>query len=273
MPDLLAHLEDVRPIVSTGRRGLFVDYDGAISEIAPTPDQAAVSVEAARSLEILSRYIETVCVVSGRAARDLQTKVGVKGIVYVGNHGAEYLINDEVEVVPEVAAYREDVKSVLGYLKARADLPGLVWDDKYYSASVHYRLAGDSEEARDRLAEALGTALEADGLEIFWGKMVLEIRAPIGVHKGYAVRKLAHEKKLESAIYIGDDTTDIDALRTLTELRGEGRLTGFGVAVRHDDTPEELVRLADFSLDSVSGVETFLSWLVKAVAVPRDQPS
>lgn len=259
--------------MTSGRRGLFVDYDGTISQIAPTPDRAEISVEAALSLEILSRYIEIVCVVSGRAAKDLQAKVGVKGIAYVGNHGAEYLSDDDLEIVPEVAAYREDVKGVLDHLRAYADLPGLVWDDKDHSASVHYRLAEESEVAREALADALGSAPGADGLEVFWGKMVLEIRAPIGVHKGYAVRKLVDERRLDSAVYVGDDTTDVDALRTLSELLNEGRIAGFGVAVLQHDTPDELVRLANFGLDGVEGVEAFLSWLVEVVTVPPDQGS
>ncbi len=176
--------------MNTGRRALFVDYDGTISRIAPTPDQAMMSSRAARSLEILSRYIELVCIVSGRGVRDLWNKVGVEGIVYVGNHGVEYLNDGDVEVAPEVAAYRDDVKRVLDHLRAHADAPGLVWDDKYYSASVHYRVAEDTGAARDGLAHALVSAPGVDSLEVFWGKMVLEIRPPVGVHKGYAVRKL-----------------------------------------------------------------------------------
>ena len=57
-----------------------------------------------------------------------------------------------------------------------------------WGASAHFRMSPDKSEAQERLAEALSTAPGADDLDVFWGKMVLELRAPGGVDKGYVIR-------------------------------------------------------------------------------------
>ena len=263
-PKLLDHLVRVHTVFQTGRWGLIVDFDGTIAEIASRPDEAMVSRRAADSLRRLADTIELVCVMSGRAVRDLQAKVLVDNIMYVGNHGAEYLEAGQVSVAPGVAEYRDKIKRVFDGLRTAVALPGLVWDDKQHSVSVHYRLASDPDHARRMLQVALDSATGTDELEMFWGKMVLEIRAPVGLDKGYAVRKLVREREVDSVVVIGDDTTDVDALNALGELRAAGDVHGIGVAVIYEDSPEELVRSADYGLEGVSEVEVFLESLAAA---------
>ena len=89
----------------------------------------------------------------------------------------------------------------------------------------------------------------------------MELRSPIGVDKGYAVKKLVRERQLGGAIVVGDDATDVDALAALKELKAQGSVRGVGVAVLHEDSPEELIRTADYGLDGVKEVEAFLEWL------------
>ena len=259
--NLLAHLSEVLPVVRTRRLGLLVDFDGTIAEIAPTPDEAVISWGCARALERLSRRLALVSVVSGRAADDVGAKVELDRVVYVGNHGAEYLVDGQLDVAPGAAEYRERIGSVFRQVRAAADGPGLVWQDKGLSASVHYRLAPDSSEAERRLREALRSTPGVGEVEVFWGKLVLELRAPIGLTKGYALRRLVRDRDLTGVIFIGDDTTDADGLLALKELAAGGGLRGLGVAVLHDDSPRELMAAADYALDGVPEVERFLTWL------------
>jgi trehalose 6-phosphate phosphatase len=264
LPNLLDHYDQVVELLRGGRLGLLVDFDGTVADIVPMPGQAAVSPRAAESLRRLARSLELVCVISGRGSRDLRDKVGLDDVVYVGNHGAEYLDAGRLHVPPGAARYRDAIKRVFDHLRAAVVVTGLQWDDKYYTASVHYRLAGDPSDARRLLEAALETAPLVDQLEVFWGKMVLEIRPTGGFHKGYAVRKLVRERRLNGAIVMGDDTTDLDALIALGELRAQDGLQGVGVAILHQDTPEELVRAADYGLLGVREVEVFLEWLAEA---------
>ena len=62
------------------------------------------------------------------------------------------------------------------------------------------------------------------GLRITVGRGVVEARPPIRADKGTAVRTLVEEYRPERAMFIGDDTTDLDAFRELEELREEGEL-------------------------------------------------
>ena len=264
LPNLLDHLDHVFAVLRSGRVGLITDFDGTIAAIASTPDGAMISDRAARSLEHLAGRLALVCVISGRAAKELQGKAGLDGVLYVGNHGVEYLDGGRLHVEPWAAEYRDKISRVVDHLRAAVDCPALGWDDKYYSTSVHYRLAADPAQARNALASALQSAPGAGELDVFWGKMVMEICAPLGLDKGYAVRKLTRERRLDGAIVLGDDTTDLDALAALKELRAQGTLTGVGVAVLHDDSPDELAEVADYSLDGVPEVEDLLARLEQA---------
>ena len=264
--NILNHLDQVIPLVKAGPLGLLVDFDGTVSRIVPTPDGAMVSPRAVDSLRRLAQRLELVCLVSGRTARDLQEKVGLDGVMYVGNHGVEYLDAGGLWVAPGAAMYRDQIRQVFNHLRAKVVAPGLIWDDKYYSLSVHYRLAEDTEHARHILEDALDSATGDDELDVFWGKMHLEIRAPLGLDKGYALRKVVQDHKLRSVIVLGDDVTDLDGFAALREMRDRSGLQGACIVVLHQDTPDELVRTADYSLEGVREVEDFLEWLDAAVA-------
>ena len=260
-PDLWDDLDRVSAYLLRGRLGLLLDFDGTLSEIMPTPAESTISAEAAALLGSLTRKLALVAVVSGRAVADLRDRVGLDGLTYVGNHGAEFLTAGRLTVAPDATRYRDRVKRVADHIKA-ADLgTGLVWEDKTYSVSAHFRLANDPAETRRLLKAAVASAPGADELSVFWGKMVLEIRSPTGLDKGYAVRRLVDENRLDGAIVVGDDTTDVDGWRALAELRAQAGIRGFSVAVEHPDTSAEVLAAADYRLQGVEGMVRFLRWL------------
>lgn len=265
-PDLLSNLHAVTPLLRARRLGVIVDYDGTISEIAPTPEQARVLPEAARALRGLAPKLPLVAVMSGRAASDVAALVGVDGLAYVGNHGAELLRDGQLELAPEAEAARDAVMGVFEELRDAVDLPGMVWQDKRLSATAHFRLAADPNRALRELEHALRRARpEEQGVEAFWGKMALELRAAHGPNKGSATRSLASRLNLDGLLFLGDDTTDVDAMLAVRELSAGGALVGLAVVVLHHDTPEPALRAAHYSLDGVPEVGKFLSWLERAV--------
>ena len=264
LPAALDHLGELAPLVDVPRLGLMVDFDGTLAPIAPTPDEAVISPAALDALRRVAPAIEMVCVISGRALANLTARVDLPGATFVGNHGAEYL-DGHLRVEPGVADYRETVAGVLEHLRSRVDDPAFVWQSKSLGASVHFRRARNPKDAARRLEAALADAPDADRLESFWGKMVLELVAPLGLDKGHAVRKLVRERRLDSVLFIGDDTTDAAGMRAVRELRQAGILRGAAVAVLHDDTPEAVLLAADYTLPGVPGVERFLTWLADRV--------
>ena len=73
---------------------------------------------------------------------------------------------------------------------------------------------------------------------------MLELRPPVGAHKGTAVAHLLGERGLERALYAGDDTTDLDAFNALRGLE-----LGVHVAVASPEGPAELRETADIVVD------------------------
>ena len=91
------------------------------------------------------------------------------------------------------------------------------WDDverKPLTVSFHYRRADDEEEALTMLS-AVAARARHEGLVARFGRKVLELRPPVGAHKGTAVAHLLGERGLERGLYAGDDTTDLDAFNAV----------------------------------------------------------
>ena len=146
-----------------------------------------------------------------------------------------------------------------------AEEEGLFWEDKGFSVTIHTRNASDLDRAERALKSALDTAPRVDKLDVFWGNMILEIRGRTGLHKGHALHTLAREHALDSLIFIGDDTTDIDGMRAVREIQFDSAAEAVGIVVVHSGTPEELITLADYSVNSVREVGRFLLWLDDAL--------
>jgi trehalose 6-phosphate phosphatase len=87
-----------------------------------------------------------------------------------------------------------------------------------------------------------------------WGRKVLEIRPPVAVDKGIAVRELLRRKPMQAAIFGGDDATDLDVFDALGDLRAEGALeSAVCVGVRSDEGPAAIVDRADIVVEGTPG--------------------
>jgi trehalose 6-phosphate phosphatase len=101
------------------------------------------------------------------------------------------------------------------------------------------------------------------GLRITVGRGVVEARPPIRADKGTAVRTLVEEYRPKKAMFMGDDTTDLDAFRELERLRQEGRLREIlRVGVASEEGPQEIRIEADLVVDGVDGVGRVLRALL-----------
>ena len=260
LPHLLPHIEEALAMLRRGNAGLLLDFDGTLSEFTPLPDDAVIHPKIVEPLSGLARRLALTAVMSGRAAADVRKRVGIDGIVYIGNHGAERIVDGAMSVAPE-AAGGGGVQGLLEVLKAVVDEPGMVWEDKRFSASVHYRMATDEARVVERLTAALDTLPQAAGLDVFQGNKLIEIRRRDGVNKGDALDKAIRDWDLSTVIFLGDDTTDADALRVLRRRRAVGSVRGLGVAVMQPGTPASVVDNADYRLDGVGEVAEFLGRL------------
>ena len=268
MASPLSDLDRVEQVLAASPCGLFTDLDGTISEIAPTPEEARVSPVCRERLREIAARLPLVAVISGRSAQEARQMVDVPGIVYVGNHGLEYLFDDTLTVREDALEYVGRIAAVLERAKRLLKVEGILLENKGVSASLHYRLSPDPDQAKIAILSLLRRLSEARGLRVTEGRMVVELRPPMAVHKGTSVKHLIASHKLRGAIYIGDDTTDLDAFRTLREFSRGAAFHNLTVAIASPEAPPELVAEADYALSSVVEMECFLSWLADYLARP-----
>jgi trehalose 6-phosphate phosphatase len=241
---------------------ILTDIDGTLAPIVPTPDMSEVPAEIKESLRRLSERYLLVAGISGRKTEDAFDLVGLADVVYFGNHGFEILREGEVEVVPEALPYLEKVEELERLAHEKLGPLGAFVEEKGITASVHYRNA--PPEVGERSVEFVRREGERLGLRITVGRGVVEARPPIRTDKGTAVRALVEEYEPEKAMFIGDDTTDLDAFRELEKLREEGKLKEIvRVGVASEEGPPEITAEADVVVDGVEGVGELLRELIK----------
>ena len=244
---------------------ILLDSDGTLAPIVRHAADAHVP-EATRALliEIAKRY-EVVACVSGRRASTARQIVAIGTIAYIGNHGGERLRPGATrpEIDEELAAWtarvRDFADSVYTPEHQRLRIRS---EDKGSVAAFHWRGAPDEEAAAAAVREIADSAT-AQGLAVHWGRKVLEVRPPILLNKGLGIAALLHGGPARAALFVGDDTTDLDAFRGLRELVDTGELTSaMCVAVSSDEAPPELAREADLTVDGPGGVRGLLEALL-----------
>lgn len=245
--------------------GLFLDFDGTLSDIAELPHEARPVEGAKEILEHLGECCRLVAIVSGRSAAQLVDWLGPDVEIW-GVHGAEVARAGVVELSDAAAPFAEPMEDAKAELSARIaslDHPGVLVEDKGVVVNVHYRTAPDKKAALDLLEPIVRAVAEAHGLDVASGRMTLELRPRAEFSKYRVVQERTRAEGLEAAAFIGDDTVDLPAFDALDELEGEG-LIALRVAVRSDETPEELLRRADVVVEGTAGVLGFLREIARS---------
>ena len=255
----------LKVLAGTQRLGLISDVDGTLSPIVEKPDDAKVTP---RNFELLSKLkdeLALVALISGRAAEDLNQRVGLPGIVYIGNHGLERWHEGKTIYSPAALPHFDAVENAYQELKS-INSHGLVLENKGISLSLHYRQNPSPENFAKEFRAKLENLAANSGLVLSQGRKVFEFKPPLQIDKGTALRELVIEAKLDAAIYLGDDTTDIAALKMAKQLRNEGLCNAWGIAVLSEERPDHLEAAADWFASGVPDVEDFLGWLLIALS-------
>lgn len=258
--------EALAPLRNDPARGaILLDIDGTLSPIVDQPSEAHVSEGTRQLLIQISRRYGVVACVSGRRASEARAMVAIGTISYLGSHGAELLRAGWT--TPVLDPGLQDWARRVQEFGARADTPDLRrhrvrLEDKGAIVAFHWRLAHDQSAARTAL-ETVAERAVGEGLQIHWGRKVLEIRPPVRIDKGAGITNLLEGADSTAALYVGDDVTDLDAFRSLRHLADEGRLSHVvRVGVRSEEGPEEIVSEADIVVDGTEGVRELLSLLI-----------
>ncbi len=214
MIDLQSTAGDGLLIEALGRQPLLaLDFDGTLAPIVAQPADAAIDPRVPPLLAPLQGRLP-VAIVSGRGLDDLAPRVPLPGLVLIGNHGNEWAADadDDGEEAAAAAGRRAQQRQVVldwaaSLRQPLAELgPGIVFERKSLSLSLHYRHAPAPEPTRAALLRLVGS-LRPDP-EIIDGKFVLNLMAPGLVTKFEAVAELQRRRQAGTVIFVGDDVTD-----------------------------------------------------------------
>lgn len=203
---------------------LFLDYDGTLTPIVGNPDKAIITPKIKELLKRLSKSRRCVpAIITGRSLKDIRKKIGLKNIIYAGNHGLQIdgpKIKFRASIGPDYKTILQTIKRKMN--KKLSEIKGVLPEDKGLSLSLHYRLVSRKQIpfVKTSFYEAAAPYCKSGKIKTKTGKKVLEIRPAVKWDKGKAVMWLLKSLSATSdssfvPIYIGDDSTDEDAFKAL----------------------------------------------------------
>jgi trehalose 6-phosphate phosphatase len=264
VPYAFDHLNLIQETLRRSPFGLITDVDGTISKTAPTPEKARVSLLCRRYLERLGDRLALVAAISGRAVSQIRDMIGIDGIVYIGSHGLERWSHGQAEFLNSARSYTRVIESVIRELTPLLSTKGIRVENKGVTATIHYRLCPEPELFERKILDAVEGSPQARSLRVIRGKMAIDLLPPIEVNKGTATLDLIREYHLQGGLYLGDDSTDVDAFEAIHTARRDLDFGGLAIGVTSPEMPKRLVAEADFTLNGVSDVARFLKWLFQS---------
>ena len=246
---------------AAGEVALFLDFDGTLARLTARPQDAVLDRATRAALLRLARNPHVrVCVISGRRKADLEARVSVPGLRYLGMHGWETGPADaaqsgsQQDLMRRVDTARAQVAEKLNGANVRLENKGM-------SFALHYRGARSAEShgARALLNEVLASS--AGGLRAIAGDRVWEVLPREVRGKGYAARKQwLRDAPSALPVYAGNDRTDEQAFHALAS----------GITVRVG--PARSTR-AQYLLRNTGEVRRFLEKLEEEVRCPMRRDS
>ena len=204
---------------------LFLDVDGTILSIAPTPAAVSVPERAIRALGALKERLGgALALVSGRSIADLDRLFAPLRLPLAGIHGAERREACGHEHRHDFAVALAPAKQLLSaWTEAHA---GSLLEDKSVALALHYRGAPELESSARR-AVSLALAAAGSSFQLQEGKKVLEIKART-VSKGRAIAEFMREEPFAGRVpvFLGDDLTDEDGFEMVNGLGGHSIAVG-----------------------------------------------
>ena len=198
---------------------LFLDVDGTLIDIAPTPDAVRVPLGLLDALSAAERAFDgALALVSGRSIAELDRIFAPLRLKASGVHGAEFRFGEGERWTKAAPIPPPAWDDLLDLLQA---FPDSLVENKGFSFAVHYRAA---PETGSRLREALELFL-ADridlGLAILPGHCVFELKRP-GIDKGAAIADFMDRPPFAGRrpVFVGDDVTDTPGFATVRQHGG-----------------------------------------------------
>jgi trehalose 6-phosphate phosphatase len=217
------------PAMDFVRDALFLDIDGTIVDIAPTPESVVVPESLKLSLtRVRERLGGALALISGRTLSAIDGLFAPMKFAAAGAHGAEIRLQADGPVSRVAPLLGSAEKAALASIPKRD--PRIRLEDKVYTMAIHYRLAPELESMIVQAVQNEVGNLRED-LRILRGKAVVEVKPP-GFNKGTGLSCLMKHLPFAGRrpIFFGDDVTDQDAMAALPQFDGLGLGVGQPIA-------------------------------------------
>jgi alpha,alpha-trehalase len=234
LPSALDKEDEILKRLREETPAIFLDYDGTLTPIVEDPNKATLSDRTRKAIRRLTEHY-SVAIISGRDLDDVQKMVGISDIAYAGSHGFDIVGPGgkyrNQEMGKRFFSVLEDAERELR--KAVKDTPGAKVEHKRFAIALHYRQVESTRvnTLQQRFDDILSHYPE---LRKGTGKKVLELRPDVDWDKGRALHYLLEALYTDSGrilpLYIGDDTTDEDAFRAISDH-------GIAIAVGSEKRP------------------------------------
>jgi trehalose 6-phosphate phosphatase len=212
-------------LLSAPGSAVFLDFDGTLVDLAPTPDGVRLEPGVVEALALLAeRHGGALALISGRPVAQIDAMLAPLVLPVAGVHGVERRGADGALHV----AATPDVSPVLARAQVLAALhPGLLVERKRGAVALHYRLAPQLEQVC--MQEMTAAVQACPGVLLLHGKMVLEAK-PAATDKGGAIAAFMAEAPFAGRrpVFAGDDTTDEAGFAHVQKTGGQGVKVGSG---------------------------------------------
>jgi trehalose 6-phosphate phosphatase len=216
---------------------LFLDVDGTLVDIAPTPQEIEVSAGLPALLGRLARRLDgSLALVSGRCIAELDRLFHPFRFPAAGIHGSER--RDALGNLHFTGLASSELEPARVELRRFVALhPAVLLEDKGLSLALHFRQAPELEAAAREALERVRVELPAEA-HLQPGHCVIEIKDGAS-SKRAAVERFMQEPPFAGRVpvYVGDDLTDLDALAYVQSAGGRGIFVGRESKPGHDWLP------------------------------------
>lgn len=243
----------MQALTTSERAGLVMDFDGVLSRITDDPASSELLSGTDEILADLGARLSVVALLSGRPVAFLADRASIPGVELHGSYGLERFTESGIQVVPEAEQWLTAVEEATRMLHQQLDgVEGVFIEDKSLAVAVHWRRAPDRDGAVKLIAPLIQEVIDTHGLRHEPGKFVEELRMPLELDKGTALRRIISTRGLRTVAYAGDDRGDLPAFEAATAAGGHT------LVVDGPDTAPEVSRITGAHFD---GPEEFQSWL------------
>jgi len=207
---------------------LFLDFDGTLVDLAPSPEAVVVPPDLPDLLDQLSRSLDgAMAIVTGREISEIDRFLKRADFVVAGSHGAVIRIDSAQEpILAENAPMLDQgLRQALAQMATRL---GCLPEDKGYSVALHYRQAPENApQLKAEIDTLLANEPSSFRPVVMTGKMVYEIKFDT-YNKGTALDCLMKRSPFTGRrpVFIGDDVTDVYGFKQASALGGAGFSVG-----------------------------------------------